>query len=120
MARYYLSTPEKFDGQMITLNCSKVQRINQEAKDGIVKFFVTAAGDGWSCDSIIARVKLVDSDAFIKQYGTTAEYRTTNYGDARTRPITGIFTKGTGSSWHLDCTRGWKKLEIERSPGPQL
>lgn len=105
VASYYLNSPEKYDGQKITLNCSYVRRDTGSSASGAVAVFhaYTASknNNNFQTAEITVHVPMDAAEKFARKYGSDTKYDY-NYNYS-TRPMTGIFKKD-GSSCYLEYT----------------
>lgn len=97
VASYYLNDPEKYEGKKITLSASYVERQNSYGViNGKVVFWAyTASRTDWKSAYIEVHVPEDNAGKFAKKFGHDVEWDVN--GNRRTRPLSGIFTRGNGT-----------------------
>lgn len=93
-ARYYKSTPEKFDGSAVDIDCIFVTRVNGRAQVDGVTFFVAHTKDSDNRargGSIVVAVLEEEAESFIRKYGTTLDVSRGAAEKVSSKRLRGIF-----------------------------
>ncbi len=108
-ARHYKSTPEKYDGKYVDVDCTFVTRINRGPQIEGITFFVAHTKDDDNRargGSIVVAMLSDKADSFIRKYGNAPDINRGAAEKVDSKRLRGIFHQLAQGHVYIDVSDG--------------